>query len=210
MIPRLISICEKQLASLLTLKNVGEILQLSSDFNAAQLKDCCMDFVCYNFGALLESKLLDVVDSEVLQDVSKHYQKLNKVLSSRIITPYDHGPSTDDLEIHAASTDLSIEELFEYETEFQQKEIQELNISSSSNKPKRTRKISTESTGSSGSETDLNTSKEVDIEDEALLDDFENLDMDERHQNGQHTGWNTKLCRLGFSLITMLCFKVFT
>ena len=25
-----------------------------------------------------------------------------------------------------------------------------------------------------------------------------------------NTGWNTKLCRSGFSLITMLCFKIFT
>merc|ERR1711963_1008322 len=109
LIPRLVSICEKQLASLLTLKNVGEILQLASDFNANQLKDCCMDFVCCNFGALLEVKGLDVVDNEVLEDVSKHYQNLNKVLSSRIITPYQSGPSTDDIEIHAATIDTSVE-----------------------------------------------------------------------------------------------------
>ena len=35
LIPRLVTICEKQLAGLLTLKNVCEILQLSYDFNAA-------------------------------------------------------------------------------------------------------------------------------------------------------------------------------
>ena len=46
LIPRLVQICEKQLASLLTLKNVGEILQLSCEFNAEQLRKCCMDFVC--------------------------------------------------------------------------------------------------------------------------------------------------------------------
>ena len=86
---RLVTICEKQLASLLTLKNVGEILQLSYDFNALQLKKCCMDFICCNFGALLEMKgPFDVVEDEVLAELSKHYQQINKPLSSRIITPY--------------------------------------------------------------------------------------------------------------------------
>ena len=85
---RLVTICEKQLATLLTLKNVGEILQLSYDFNALQLKKCCLDFICCNFGALLETKGLDVVDDEVLEELSKHYQEINRPLSSRRITPY--------------------------------------------------------------------------------------------------------------------------
>ena len=88
LIPSLVTICEKQLATLLTLKNVGEILQLSYDFNALQLKRCCLDFICCNFGALLETKGLDVVDDEVLEELSTHYKTINRPLSSRIITPY--------------------------------------------------------------------------------------------------------------------------
>ena len=123
LIPRLIQVCEKQLTNLLTLKNVGEILQFSHDFNAEQLKKTCKDFVCYNLGALLETKGLDTADNEVLEEVSKHYQNINRALASRKITPYSYGPSTDDIENHASALDITVDELFEMEAESQLDQI---------------------------------------------------------------------------------------
>ena len=149
LIPRLVQICEKQLASLLTLKNVGEILQLSCEFNAEQLRKCCMDFVCFNLGPLIEAKGLEVVDNEVLAKVSKHYQDLNRALATRKITPYSEGPSTEEIEDHAMACDFTLEELFELEAEAL-KEI-EASVPSASSK-KRRRQISTGSTGKCSTE----------------------------------------------------------
>ena len=148
LIPRLVQICEKQLATLLTLKNVGEILQLAAEFHALQLKSNCMDFVCYNLCALLESKGLDVVDNEVLAQVSLHYQNLNRALSTRKITPYTYGPSTEEIEQHVENTGFNednLEDLLELETEAL-KDLEAAMVASNSAK-KRRRQISTGSTG---------------------------------------------------------------
>ena len=147
LIPRLVQICEKQLATLLTLKNVGEILQLAAEFHTLQLKTNCMDFVCYNLGALLESKGLDVVDNEVLAEVSCHYQNLNRALSTRKVTPYSYGPSTEEIENHVETTGYNednLEELLELESEAS-KDLEALVVSNSAKK--RRRQISTGSTG---------------------------------------------------------------
>jgi hypothetical protein len=188
LIPRLIQICEKELTSLLTLKNVGEILQLASDFNAEQLKTACMSYVCYNVSALLESKGLDVVDVQVLADVSKHYKSNNSAFSSRVVTPYSIGPTTDEIERHAIDTDISPEDIFNYESEVVNKseELPVGTTSSSSKKKKRIRRVSTESTGSSvtsDSENELlNRSSETEghwevFEDDDFLDDIEQLTL---------------------------------
>ena len=178
LIPRLIQVCEKQLTSLLTLKNVGEILQFAHDFNAEQLIYHSMQFVCYNIGALIESKGLDTVDTHVLKEVSKHYQAINRALSSRKITPYTNGPTTEEIEAYAVSLNITVEELFEIETEQQQ-----LESSNTVSRKKRSRKLSTESTNSSSgtdSETDVlnvsKTSDNIEVE-EDILNDLEQLSL---------------------------------
>ena len=153
LIPRLIQVCEKHLASLLTLKNVGEILQFAHDFNAQQLLKSCKDFVCYNLGALIEGRALDVVDVDVLKKVSQHYQSINRALSSRMITPYSYGPTTEEIEAVAASVELTKDELYELEAE--QFSLQD--ISTSSGRKKRTRKLSTGSNSSNGQSSDSET-----------------------------------------------------
>ena len=54
LIPRLISICESALVGLLTIKNVGKILEFATTYNAAELKNSCMYFICYNLPAVVE------------------------------------------------------------------------------------------------------------------------------------------------------------
>ena len=178
LIPRLIQVCEKQLSALLTLKNVGEILQFAHDINAEQLIKSATDFVCYNLGALIESKGLDTVDTHVLKEVSKHYQAINRALSSRKITPYTNGPTTEEIEAYAVSLNITVEELFEMENEQQQ-----LESSNTVSRKKRTRKLSTESTNSSSgtdSETDVlnvsKTSDNIEVE-EDILNDLEQLSL---------------------------------
>lgn len=55
-IERLKEICEVTLANLLTLKNVAEIMQFAATYNANQLKACCMQYICLNLPAVLESR----------------------------------------------------------------------------------------------------------------------------------------------------------
>lgn len=55
-IPRLVSICESALVGLLTLKNVGQILEFSSIYNAGQLKRACMQYICLNLPAVVEMR----------------------------------------------------------------------------------------------------------------------------------------------------------
>ncbi len=182
LIPRLIEICERQLASLLTLKNVGEILQLANDFNAEQLKYTCKQYICLNLGSLLETKALDTVDMEGLRDISKHYQEINSALSYRTITPYSGGPSTEDIENFSISCDTSPEEIFEYEEEHFTK-LDETVSGSNSSKKRRSRKLSTGSnsslTASDSENENLNKSRTEDQDDEYsdLLNDMENLEV---------------------------------
>ena len=54
LMPRLVCICEAALTGLLTLKNVGHMLDFADVFNAPQLKEACMHFICLNLPAVVE------------------------------------------------------------------------------------------------------------------------------------------------------------
>ena len=58
LISRLVSICESALVALLTLKNVGQILEFADIYNAPQLKTACMHFICLNLPAIAELRLV--------------------------------------------------------------------------------------------------------------------------------------------------------
>ncbi|XP_063243097.1 inhibitor of Bruton tyrosine kinase [Bacillus rossius redtenbacheri] len=95
LIKRLKEICEVALANLITLKNVAHFLQFSETYNADQLKLCCMQYVCLNLPAILESRVLDLLSEDLLECLSKYYCELHPVMSRRIITPYADAPSDD-------------------------------------------------------------------------------------------------------------------
>ena len=63
LIPRLVSICEFLLVGLMSLKNVGQMLDFSSIYNAKQLKRSCMQFICLNLPAVVEMRFLTMVSS---------------------------------------------------------------------------------------------------------------------------------------------------
>ncbi|XP_066994710.2 inhibitor of Bruton tyrosine kinase [Anabrus simplex] len=90
---RLKEICEVALSGMLTLRNATEMLQFADTYNAAQLKQCCMQYVCLNLCALLESRALDILNEDLLEDLSKYYRELNPRFCKRVITPYTDAPS---------------------------------------------------------------------------------------------------------------------
>jgi hypothetical protein len=55
---RLKEAAEVALANSLTLRNVGEVLQLSGTYNADQLKQCCLQYISLNLPAILEARFV--------------------------------------------------------------------------------------------------------------------------------------------------------
>lgn len=92
-IGRLREMCEVTLANLVTLKNCAELCQFAHTYNALQLKQCCMEFICLNLCSILESKSLDPLEHILLVDITKYYSKFNPIMSSRIITPFYNAPA---------------------------------------------------------------------------------------------------------------------
>lgn len=92
---RLKQICEYFLSTHITLKNVSQMFAFSYTYNAKQLSECCMEFICLNLSAVLESRCLDDIDEILLKDLSNFYAKWNPILQQRIITPYSTAPEDD-------------------------------------------------------------------------------------------------------------------
>lgn len=52
-----------------------------------------MEFICLNLSAVLESRILECIDQEVLDELTDYYCNWNPILSKRVITPYSDAPS---------------------------------------------------------------------------------------------------------------------
>ncbi|KAH3735613.1 hypothetical protein DPMN_042148 [Dreissena polymorpha] len=109
LVTRLKEMCEASIATLVTLKNVGELLEFSSKYNAKQLKATCHQFIVLNLAALLEGRLLDMLSDDVIAELSSYYRNIIPNMSRRQITPYDEGPSRDYLQYLASEMQDSID-----------------------------------------------------------------------------------------------------
>ncbi len=101
LIPRLIQLCERQLAQLLTLRNAADILQFGHDFACAtQIRASASQFICQNLAALLESRSLASLDSDALASLSHYYRQefVPSAMSKRVVTPYSGGPTITEME----------------------------------------------------------------------------------------------------------------
>lgn len=87
-IPRLKEFCERNLSGVITLKNVTQILTFANTYNTIQLRNCCIEFICLNLSALLESRCLEELDEELLNSITDYYCNWNPVMNQRVITPY--------------------------------------------------------------------------------------------------------------------------
>ncbi|CAL1279292.1 unnamed protein product [Larinioides sclopetarius] len=86
LVPRLKEICEFALVRLLTLKNSADLLEFASFYNSEQLKRSCMHFICINLPAIVELKVLDIVNNEAMEELSTYYRNLVPWMYSRRIS----------------------------------------------------------------------------------------------------------------------------
>ncbi|XP_041984578.1 inhibitor of Bruton tyrosine kinase [Aricia agestis] len=108
-ISRLREMCEIALANLITLKNCTELCQFAHTYNAAQLKQCCMEFIALNINNILENRSLDLLEEVLLEDISKYYCKFNPIMSSRVITPFYNSPSDDIIDEHVKTCPVDLD-----------------------------------------------------------------------------------------------------
>uniref|UniRef100_A0A1A8RFS5 Inhibitor of Bruton agammaglobulinemia tyrosine kinase n=2 Tax=Nothobranchius rachovii TaxID=451742 RepID=A0A1A8RFS5_9TELE len=92
LITRLKEMCEVIVTENLTLKNVAELLEFATLYNAEQLKQSCLQFIVLNMAALLESRALDILSDEVLLELSASYRRMIPAMQKRVITPYPGAP----------------------------------------------------------------------------------------------------------------------
>ncbi|PIK34252.1 putative inhibitor of Bruton tyrosine kinase [Apostichopus japonicus] len=78
----------------LSLRNVSQLLEFASIYQAPQLKSSCQQFIGLNIVYLLESQSLDSLSDDVMVNLLKH---TGRWLSRRIITPYSKAPSSNDV-----------------------------------------------------------------------------------------------------------------
>eukprot|EP00057_Strongylocentrotus_purpuratus_P003160 XP_003726055.1 PREDICTED: inhibitor of Bruton tyrosine kinase [Strongylocentrotus purpuratus] len=89
-VTRLKDICEITLVDLVTLRNVAELLQFASMYQALQLKASCHQYICLNLACLVESGSLDPLDENVLEELSAAYKET--LPYSRFIKPSMNAP----------------------------------------------------------------------------------------------------------------------
>ncbi|XP_067674243.1 inhibitor of Bruton tyrosine kinase-like [Haliotis asinina] len=102
LVTRLKEMCEVSLANLITFRNVGEILEFASMYNATQLRATCQQFISLNLAALLEGRYLDVLSEDTMQELKEYYRDKLPCMCRRLITPYSGAPERDYLEMLAA------------------------------------------------------------------------------------------------------------
>ena len=76
LIERLKQICEFHIANLVTFRDAAELLQFSATYNAEQLKAFVEQFIGRNMATFLEGRLLDHLDPQLLNDLTKSYRRL--------------------------------------------------------------------------------------------------------------------------------------
>lgn len=97
---------ELALLSCMTLKNVCEMLVFAFTYNAEQLKNGCMEFICLNLEAMLESRSLEVLDDDILKCLTDFYYEYNPHMCYRDILPHPDAPS--DEVVMAAANECKI------------------------------------------------------------------------------------------------------
>ncbi|XP_063954638.1 inhibitor of Bruton tyrosine kinase-like [Lytechinus pictus] len=89
-VTRLKDMCEIALVDLVTLRNVAELLEFASMYQAKQLKASCHQFICLNLASLVESGSLEPLDQHVLEDLSTAYKQT--LPYTRFIKPSTNAP----------------------------------------------------------------------------------------------------------------------
>lgn len=88
---------ERLLATRLTLKNAIDILICSHHYNASQLKLCILVFIVDNMAHFLECQALEMLDDDILKEITDCYFDQKNAISCRVITPYSTAISDEDI-----------------------------------------------------------------------------------------------------------------
>lgn len=94
-VERLKQVCEYELSTHINLRNVSQLLTFSNLCNSKQLNKSCMEFICSNLSAVLESRCLENTDEALLNFLTDYYYEWNPILQQRVITPYSTAPNDD-------------------------------------------------------------------------------------------------------------------
>ncbi|CAL8109849.1 unnamed protein product [Orchesella dallaii] len=76
MLDRLLQIYECEMTKNINLKNVADILAFAWKHNSSQLRDTCFDFISLNLTAMLENKMLENLQNEVVVQLGAYYQQV--------------------------------------------------------------------------------------------------------------------------------------
>lgn len=76
LLPQLKDVCCSILVRTLDLRTVNGLLETADMFDAEGLKDACLDFVCWNLETFLESRMLEDVGPELLEDISERLRQM--------------------------------------------------------------------------------------------------------------------------------------
>ncbi|XP_050078956.1 inhibitor of Bruton tyrosine kinase [Anopheles maculipalpis] len=98
LIEELKSIFETILSQRVHLRNVGELLEFSYQYNCELLKSVCMQFVSVNFARLLEWHLLDGLEPTILEQIDHFYKEFFRLGDYRMITPFADAIGDEELE----------------------------------------------------------------------------------------------------------------
>jgi alpha-tubulin suppressor-like RCC1 family protein len=71
LLPQLKDICCSILVRTLDLRNVNGLLEMADTYDAEGLKGSCLDFVCWNLETCIESRMLEGLGPELIDDVSE-------------------------------------------------------------------------------------------------------------------------------------------
>ena len=58
---------------------MAELLQFASVYQAGQLRRTCQQYIALNLGCLLEAKALEVLEKDVLQELTDAYREMVSV-----------------------------------------------------------------------------------------------------------------------------------
>lgn len=68
-----------------------------------------MEFISLNLCSVLENRALDLLEEELLDDITKYYCKFNPIMSSRVITPFFNAPDDEIIEEFAKNYPVNLE-----------------------------------------------------------------------------------------------------
>lgn len=79
--PQLKRLCENLLLQQLSLHDLEMVMRLAFQFNAHSLKHSCFEYIFCNFDAILYTKLLDGLETAIMEEVQAALQNTQKMHS---------------------------------------------------------------------------------------------------------------------------------